>query len=163
MILLMIASILMESLNALNLDRCYWCAGLYLNFLAEKADTAGEYTLIDSVVRRGTEPPPHTHSYEDEELLVLEGLLEYRYGPEKGILKPGDRVLMPKGQEHYFRCQSPEVRLLVKLSPAGLEESFKAFGVAVRDSLLPPPHEQVPSFSEIAKLFAEVGVLFSPR
>lgn len=136
---------------------------LYLNFLAEKADTAGDYTLIDSIVRQGTEPPPHTHTLEDEELMVLEGILEYRFGKQKGLLHAGETVLMPKGQEHYFRCQTPEVRVLVKLSPAGLEESFKSFGVAVADSLLPPAREKVPSFAEIAKIFADVGVFFTPR
>ncbi|MCA9839580.1 MAG: cupin domain-containing protein [Trueperaceae bacterium] len=146
-----------------TLKHSYWCAGLYLNFLAEKGDTTGIYTLIDSVVSQGTEPPPHTHTLEDEEIMVLEGVLEYRVNTQKGILHAGEQVLMPKGKEHYFRCQTPEVRLLVKLTPGGLEESFKSFGVAVKDSLLPPPHEQVPSFAEIAKIFADVGVFFSPR
>lgn len=144
-------------------ENCYWCAGLFLNFLAESQDTSGEYTLIDSVVRQGTEPPPHTHTFEDEELLVLAGELEYRYGTRAGLLTPGERVTMPKGLEHYFRPVTPEVRLLVRLSPSGLETSFKAFGVAVTESLLPPPREQVPGFTEIARIFAEAGVIFSLR
>jgi quercetin dioxygenase-like cupin family protein len=144
-------------------ENCYWCAGLFLNFVAESQDTGGEYTLIDSVVRQGTEPPPHTHTFEDEELLVLAGELEYRYGTQAGLLRPGERVTMPKGLEHYFRSATSEVRLLVRLSPGGLETSFKAFGVAVKDSLLPPPREQVPGFVEIAQIFAEKGVIFSPR
>lgn len=144
-----------------NLDRSYWCAGLLLNFLAETPDTDGAYTLIDSVVRRGTEPPPHTHTLEDEELLVLQGVLEYRFGSQKGILYPGKSICMPKGLEHYFRCLTPEVRVLVRLSPGGLERSFKSFGIAVTDSLLSPPPEQVPGFAEIAKIFAAAGVFFS--
>jgi quercetin dioxygenase-like cupin family protein len=147
----------------LALERCYWCAGLYLNFLAEEADTAGSFTLIDSVVRRGTEPPPHRHTHEDEELLVLEGRLEYRYGTKTGRLEPGETISMPKGLEHYFRCLTPEVRLLVKLSPAGLEEIFKSFGVPVNESLLPPGRDKVPGFAEIARIFAEAGVHFAPR
>ena len=141
-------------------DNCYWCGGLFLNFLAETLDTDGAYTLIDSVVRQGTEPPPHIHTHEDEELLVLEGELEYRYGTEHGLLKVGESVVMPKSVEHYFRSVTPEVRLLVKLSPSGLENCFKSFGVAVTESLLPPPREKVPSFAEIAQIFAEVGVHF---
>lgn len=146
-----------------TLENCYWCAGLFLNFLAETPDTDGEYTLIDSVVRQGTEPPPHTHTYEDEELLPLEGVLEYRYGTHAGVLKVGERVMMPKGLEHYFRPATPEVRLLVRLSPGGLENSFKSFGVAVVESLLPPPPEKVPEFAEIAQIFAKNGVFFSPH
>ena len=146
-----------------TLENCYWCAGLFLNFLAETHNTGGDYTLIDSVIRQGTEPPPHTHTYEDEELLVLEGELEYRYGTEHGLLKIGEGINMPKGLEHYFRSVTPEVRLLVRLSPSGLENSFKSFGVPVKESLLPPPREQVPSFAEIAQIFAKVGVHFTDR
>jgi quercetin dioxygenase-like cupin family protein len=144
-----------------TLENCYWCAGLFLNFLAETPDTNGEYTLIDSVVRQGTEPPPHTHTYEDEELLLLEGVLEYRFGTHAGMLKAGESVMMPKGLEHYFRPVTPEVRLLVRLSPGGLENSFKSFGIAVTESLLPPPREKVPGFAEIAQIFARVGVHFA--
>lgn len=144
-------------------ENCYWCAGLFLNFLAETDATDGEYTLIYSVVRQGTEPPPHTHTYEDEELLLLEGELEYRYGTIHGFLKVGESVKMPKNLEHYFRPLTPEVRLLVRLSPGGLETSFKSFGIAVTESLLPPPREKVPSFAEIAQIFAAAGVIFSPR
>ncbi|MBF6595662.1 MAG: cupin domain-containing protein [Thermaceae bacterium] len=143
-----------------NLERCYWCAGLLLNFVAETADTAGRYTLIDSVVRRGTEPPPHLHTYEDEELLLLEGQLHYRLGQSEGLLNPGEYLWMPRRQAHHFECLTPQVRLLVRLSPGGLEEGFKAFGVAVKDSLLPPPREGVPAFESIVQIFAEHGVYF---
>jgi quercetin dioxygenase-like cupin family protein len=147
----------------LSLKNCYWCAGLFLNFLAETQDTDGQYTLIEGVIRQGTEPPPHTHTFEDEELLVLEGVLEFRYGTVQGLLKAGEVVNMPKGLEHHFRCVTPEVRLLVKFSPGGLESGFKSFGVPVTESLLPPPREQVPGFSEIAQIFARLGVHFSPH
>ncbi|RIH75799.1 Cupin domain protein [Calidithermus terrae] len=144
------------------LERRYWCAGLYLHFLAEAPDTGGEFTLVEGVVRRGAEPPPHTHTYEDEALLVLEGELEVRYGDHRGRLGAGEHCLMPRRQEHHFRCLTPEVRLLVKLSPGGLERGFKAFGVALSESLLPPPPEQVPGFAEIARILGEFGVHFSP-
>jgi hypothetical protein len=93
--------------------------------------------------------------------LVLEGVLEYRYGTHTGGLKAGQSVMMPKGLEHYFRPVTPEVRLLVRLSPGGLENSFKSFGVAVTESLLPPPRERIPGFAEIAQIFAQKGVFFS--
>lgn len=143
-------------------ERSYWCAGLYLNFLAESQDTGGGFTLIESVVRQGTEPPPHLHTYEDEQLLVLEGELEYRFGGQCGRLGPGEHVVMPRRLEHYFRALTPEVRLLVRLSPGGLEEGFKAFGVSTVDYPLPPPREEVPPFPEIARIFAGLGVHFTP-
>ena len=143
------------------LEQCYWCAGLFLNFLAETQDTDGQYTLIETVVRQGTEPPPHTHTYEDEALLVLEGELEIRHSSKSSFLKAGEVVNMPKGSEHYFRCVTPEVRLFIKLSPSGLESGFKSFGVPVKEFLLPPPREQVPGFHEIAQIFARWGVHFS--
>lgn len=141
-------------------ERSYWCAGLYLNFLAESQDTGGDFTLIESVVRQGTEPLPHTH--EDEQLLVLEGELEYRFGAQRGRLGPGEHVLMPRRLEHDFRVLTPEARLLVRLSPGGLEAGFKAFGVPAKNHPLPPHHREVPPFPEIARIFAELGVHFTP-
>jgi quercetin dioxygenase-like cupin family protein len=153
------------SLPIQDLERCYWCAGLFLQFVAETRDTGGSYTLIDSVIHQGTEPPPHVHTHEDEELYVLEGQLHYRFGPSdqqmtEGILNPGQFVLMPRGQVHYFSCLTPQVRLMVRLSPGGLEQAFKDFGVAATDSLLPPPREAVPGFEIISRIFAERGVHF---
>jgi quercetin dioxygenase-like cupin family protein len=145
------------------LARSYWCAGLLLDFLAETADTGGAFTLIDSQVRQGTEPPPHTHTHEDESLLLLQGELQVWVGDEFHILHPGDYILMPRGVEHYFRAVTPQVRLMVQLSPGGLEQGFKVFGVPVSESLAPPPREQVPDFPEIARIFAELGVRFTPR
>lgn len=154
------------SLQISDLERCYWCAGLFLQFVADSGDTDGSYTLIDSVIRKGTEPPPHVHTYEDEELLLLEGQLRYHFGSGEGsrvegVLNPGEFVRMPRGQEHYFECLTPQVRLLVRLSPGGLEQAFKAFGVAATESLLPPPREAVPGFETIARIFAERGVYFA--
>lgn len=148
-----------------DLERCYWCAGLFLQFVAETRDTGGSYTLIDSVVQQGTEPPPHVHTYEDEELLLLEGQLRYRFGSAEGgwtegMLNPGEFVRMPRQQEHYFESLTPQVRLMVRLSPGGLEQAFKDFGVAATDSLLPPPREAVPGFETISRIFAERGVHF---
>ncbi|WP_299432076.1 cupin domain-containing protein [uncultured Meiothermus sp.] len=155
------------SLQIPDLERCYWCAGLFLQFLAESGDTDGSYTLIDSVIRKGTEPPPHVHTFEDEELFLLEGQLRYRFasaggGWTEGVLNPGEFVLLSRQREHYFECLTPQVRLLVRLSPGGLEQAFKDFGVAVTDSLLPPPPEAVPELETIARIFEERGVYFVP-
>ena len=141
--------------------RDYWCAGLYLNFLAEATETGGDYTLIEGVVRQGTEPPPHTHAREDEEVLVLEGSLRVRFGGQDRVLQPGESALMPKGVEHYFQALTPETHLLVRFSPGGLERGFQAFGVPVTEFPVPPPREQVPGFAEIARIFAELGVEFT--
>lgn len=142
-------------------DRRYWCAGLLLDFLAEAGDTSGEFTLIESVVNQGLEPPPHTHTHEDEEVLVLEGQLYYRFGEQQGTLQRGEYIKMPRQQEHYFRPLGEQVRLMVRLSPGGLEESFKSFGIKVSESPTMPPPEAVPGFGEIARIFADVGVFFS--
>ncbi len=92
-----------------------------MQFVAETRDTGGSYTLIDSVILRGTEPPPHVHTYEDEELFLLEGQLQYRFRDTEGVLNPGEFVLLPRGQIHYFECLTRQVRLMVRFSPGGLE------------------------------------------
>ena len=84
-------------------------------------ETGGRYAVVETVERPGSERPLHLHTREDELVYVLQGRAAFYKGDEDLRCGPGDRVLLPRGCEHTFRVESDEARLLVLLTPAGLE------------------------------------------
>ncbi len=104
------------------------------------ADTGGAYALAEVELHAGSEPPPHTHTHEDESFFVLVGELELVV--DGRTLRAGPRTLafLPRGKKHGFRVLSERVRMLLLITPGGLEEAFRATSEpAVRDELPPPP------------------------
>jgi hypothetical protein len=48
------------------LSNSTWYKGILVSQMAGTADNNGAFDLVISKMRRGTEPPPHVHSREDE-------------------------------------------------------------------------------------------------
>ena len=48
-----------------------WYMGNLFTILAGSADTGGRFGLLETVSRRGTEPPRHVHHREDEAFYVM--------------------------------------------------------------------------------------------
>jgi len=57
-----------------------WYMGALFTWLARAEDTHGAFSLVDIQGRAGAEPPPHTHSREDEAAFVIEGEITFRVG-----------------------------------------------------------------------------------
>jgi quercetin dioxygenase-like cupin family protein len=140
-----------------------WAMGVYLvTWLAESKDTDGRYALAEVVIpKAGGEPPPHTHTREDEAYYVLEGDFTFRVGGQIVEAGPGDYVSLPRGVEHGFELKTPQGRALVFIAPAGLEEMFKQMSEPAQSPNLPPPPEEPPDFERMAALFDEYGVALS--
>ena len=92
-------------------------------------ETGGRFALVETLERRGAEPPLHLPSREDELVYVLAGRVTFCRGDQDLRCGPGDGVLLPRGCEHGFRVASGEARLLVLLVPAGLEGYYRELGV----------------------------------
>ena len=84
-------------------------------------DQQGRVAILERVERRGEEPPLHLHNREDEIVYVLEGELTYYVDEATHDATAGTCVFLPRGCEHSFSVESEEARLLVLVSPAGLE------------------------------------------
>lgn len=141
-------------------ESSYWSLGLLQTFLAEGITTGGQVTLGEGLARKGTEPPPHTHTREDEAYYILEGELTFHVGGRTIEAKPGDFVWLPRGIEHTFELQTAQARALVMFSPAGLEEAFKQVGEPARSATLPPPADESLYVQKVLALFGAYGLQF---
>ncbi len=124
-----------------SLDHSVWYNGALMTFLATGEDTQGRFALIEAVQRKGNVPPPHIHRREDEIFYVLEGELAFSVGDRTMKAVPGTMVFLPRNVQHSFTIESEQARVLVLLTPAGLEEWFKEFSVPAPAMTLPPAIE----------------------
>jgi len=96
--------------------------------LASAEQTGGLFGLMEGVLIKGGEPPPHVHHREDESFFVLEGSLTVRVGKEIFSATPGSFVFCPRDIPHLLTLESEQVRTLVLLTPGGLESFFVELG-----------------------------------
>lgn len=146
----------------LEAGNSYWSVGMLVTWLAESKDTGGSFALAEGTVPRGAEPPPHTHTREDEAFYILEGEMSLRVGGQTVEAGPGDYVYLPRGVEHGFELKTPTARALFLITPAGIEEAFKQVGEPAQRLTPPPPPEGPPDVERILAVFESHGVQFAP-
>jgi hypothetical protein len=83
--------------------------------------------------------PLHVHHREDEAFYILDGQMRFRRGDEEFTAAPGDFVFGPREVPHSFKVLDGGARVLVLITPAGLEHMFIEGGVPVGDAGEPPP------------------------
>ena len=133
-----------------SLDRSVWYNGGLLTFLATAEETRGQFALIEATTRKGNVPPRHIHHREEETFYVLEGEMTVSVGDRTVKATPGTMVCLPRDVAHSFTIESEQLRMLILLTPAGLEGWFKEFSVPAPAMTLPPAAE-VP-YSEIQRM-----------
>ncbi len=107
--------------------------GNLVSLLVSGEDTQGQFAVIETRERRGTERPRHRHNHEDEVVYVLEGLVRFYVDGQRLYCPAGTCVLLPRNCEHSFSVESEEARLLVILVPAGMEGYYRDLGVPADD------------------------------
>ncbi len=90
--------------------------------------TDGRFAVFESLERRGSETPRHVHSREDELVCVLEGHVTFDVSGECVDGPVGTWQFLPRGKDHAIKVETEEARLLVLLSPAGLEGYLQELG-----------------------------------
>jgi quercetin dioxygenase-like cupin family protein len=133
----------------------FWVLGDYYTFKATGKDTDGRYTVIDQIIQPQNGPPPHIHQREDEAFYVLDGKFSFLSGKKESQFEAGSFIYIPKGTLHTFKNIGEEQgRLLVFITPAGLEEFFYAIGTPASQSSSPPTFDPV-IFDRLIKLASE--------
>ena len=117
----------------------FWVLGDYYTFKATGKDTDGRYTVIDQIIQPQNGPPPHIHQDEDEAFYVIDCRFSFLSGETQREFDKGSFIYIPKGTLHTFKNIGQEQgRLLVFITPAGLEEFFYAIGTPVSRAATPP-------------------------
>jgi uncharacterized cupin superfamily protein len=95
-----------------------------------------EATVLEGEIQPGGGSSRHTHTREDETVLVVDGELVLDDG-ERRILAAGGAHVVPRGRRHAFVNESEEsVRLYFFCAPGGLERFFRdvTSGVAAEEA-----------------------------
>ena len=129
----------------------YFVFGDLITVKIHGRETGGAFSQIETTCGPHYGPPLHVHQREEESFFVIEGEFEFVCGGERTTGGPGTVVRLPRGVPHRFKNLGETTgRLLITLSPAGLEDFFAAVGA------LPP--EQQSDLARIAALGAEYGM-----
>lgn len=146
------------------LEGSRWYPGALFTWLARAEDTGGAHSLLDVQARPGSEPPPHTHTYEDEAALVIPGDITFRSGEQTMRATDGQFVYLPRGLQHQFTINSPEAHFVYLITPAGLETTFDEFSEPAATLTVPelppgPPPEEL--MAAMLASFRAAGVVFA--
>jgi quercetin dioxygenase-like cupin family protein len=131
--------------------RAYWVVGGRYTFLATGDDTGGAYALFHAEVTPGGGPPPHIHRREDEAFYMLEGDLAVEVDGRPLRASAGTWLTLPRGSLHAFKnVGATNARMLILVSPAGLENYFAEVGQEATDPKAPPPPPDIDKLLAVA-------------
>lgn len=119
-------------------SRALLSGGAVFTWLATGKETGGKFALFEAKGVPGMEPPPHTHTREDETFYVLEGELLFTVGSDQIRATAGDFVFLPRNIRHQFKVLSAHFRCVVGIYPAGLEDYFEPLSVPHPSGEIPP-------------------------
>ena len=129
--------------------------GQEAHVLISSEQTAGAFCMMRFFASPGSDPPPHTHSNEDETFIVESGEVEINRGGELIRGRTGDVIYLPKKIPHAPRhLGSERLRVLVVCVPGGFDHFFAA---CAEEWSKPEPNLQ-----SIAEIAAGFGIQFHP-
>ena len=149
-----------------SLETSAWYMASLTTYLVEKKDVNGEFALIEALLVPGNEPPPHVHSREDELYYILEGEFDVYAGHEGFNVKSGECIFLPRLEPHAFVIRSARLRVLLMISPAGLEAAFRSMASPALKLELPTgmPTYATSDLTHTIEVFKDYGItLLSPE
>jgi mannose-6-phosphate isomerase-like protein (cupin superfamily) len=108
-----------------RIENSRWYMGNVMTFLVNSEQTDGAFSLTEYLSKPGNEPPAHVHDREDEFIYVLEGRIDAYIGQEVFSAGQNEGVYLPKFIPHTFRILTAQLRMLIWMSPGGLEGYFR--------------------------------------
>lgn len=96
--------------------------------------SGGALGLVEWEETRGSGPPLHVHSREDEGYYVLEGEVTFFVGDEVVFAPRGTFLFAPRGVPHSWRVESEAAAALQMIVPGGFESFFLETFPAASDS-----------------------------
>jgi mannose-6-phosphate isomerase-like protein (cupin superfamily) len=151
--------------RAPSIDMSTWYKGILITSLATERDTGGAFEFVVTRMKKGTEPPPHVHEREDETFYVLEGMIDIYVGDECFHASAGECIFLPKRKAHAFKIRSPEIHMLVFMTPGGFMKASATMAIPAQSLDIPPDNGityATVDLGETIKVFEEYGVRFVP-
>ena len=132
----------------------YSVVGDRYTFLLTGAQTDGAYFVFEAFVPPGSGPPPHVHHREDEAFYVIDGEFEFTVAGATIRVGAGGSVFGRRDVPHHFKnVGSTPGRMLITLTPAGLENFFTEIGTPLQsrqDAPVPPSPEHIAKLMQTA-------------
>jgi quercetin dioxygenase-like cupin family protein len=141
----------------------YWSLGTLMAMRATAEQTGGAFSLMEEVMPKGAEPPPHVHHAEDEAFYLLEGALTVRVGDEKFTAEPGAFVFCPREIPHLLTVETDVVRILTLCTPGGLDRMFVELGEPAPTRTPPPPPSGPPDIERVVRVAGSYGAEILPH
>ncbi len=141
--------------NVSDQQRLAWLGQTEVAVLLDAAATAGQLTMVESLLQTGDCAPVHVHSREDEAFLMLSGSAVVWSGDDRYELGAGGVAWLPRDVPHTYRITSDDSRMLTMCTPGGLEGFFREAG---HDLTLPRPEGWLLTPPSLAAAAAAHGV-----
>src|SRR6476660_1290222 len=138
-------------------------AGDINTIVASKEDTDGTYSFIEAKVFPGGGPAPHIQTREHEGFYVIEGQLIFKVDKQRIEAKPRTFVNVPPNVLHSFKNETNEIaKLIIILSPPGMEQLFIEIGMEVSDINIKPPPFTNEQIQKLPTLASKYGMEIKP-
>ena len=149
------------------LSNSTWYKGILTSQMAGTADNGGAFDLVIAKMRRGTEPPPHVHSREDELFYILSGEMKVYADGEVFQVTAGECMFLPRGKSHAWLITSDEVHLIAVITPGGFFDAINKMNAPAERMEVPADADIVTyanaDLTETIKVFEQYGIrLLSP-
>ena len=118
---------------------------LEIRYLVDGVESGAATGLFELTVPPGARvPPPHSHTHNEEIIYVLEGTLRYSVDADHRDLRPGERMVTPRGSVHGFsNPHDKPARALVMLTPDIGAQYFRDVAAVVNAGGPPDPAKMV--------------------
>jgi quercetin dioxygenase-like cupin family protein len=145
-----------------------WYKGMLHSQMAGTADNNGEFDFVISRIRRGTEPPPHVHSREDEFFYVFSGEISVYVDGEVFTVTAGECMFLPRRKPHAWVITSEAIHIITLITPGGFNEALIKMSAPAERMEVPTDADTVTyanaDLTETIKVHEEYGVrLLTPE
>ena len=144
------------------LSNSTWYKGMLHSRMAGTADNNGAFDFVISTIRRGTEPPPHVHSREDEFFYVSSGEMRVYVDGEVFTVKAGECVFLPRLKPHAWVITSEAIRMMTLITPGGFTDALIKMSAPAERMEIPTDADTVTypnaDLTETIKVHEQYGV-----
>jgi len=145
-----------------------WYKGMLHSQMAGTADNNGAFDFLISTIRRGTEPPPHVHSREDEFFYIFSGEMRVYVDGEVFTARAGECMFLPRLKPHAWVIASEAIRVITLITPGGFFDALVKMSAPAERMEIPTDADTVTyadaDLTETIKVHQQFGVrLLTPE